>query len=316
MLASDWPVASSFVDLAGMRPRTATDVVDFGFELCRSQARPLAFLSIALALPLQVAIEGRALLADRSGCLSTRPGSCAPPVWPTVILAVLIAVAAAIGLAAGAVIVGEACLGRVPAWRRALLVATRRLPTLVGVLVLTIAGVGVGLAVFVIPGLVVAGVWSLAVPAVMLEDAGVVASLRRSSRLVSGQWGRVTGAVVLTGGLVVVLSTVVAGLFRLVILVPGARTATAGMVLAVTQRTLIAVVGLPPLAAVLAAIYTDARVRREGLDMQQAIDWLSLGQRSPGITPAAPTPFAPVPHGRGSVPGGSISGGFGIGVSR
>ena len=54
-----------------------------------------------------------------------------------------------------------------------------------------------------------AGRWALVAPVVELERAGSLAALRRSRRLVSGQWLKVTTLVVAGGGLVVLLGPLV-----------------------------------------------------------------------------------------------------------
>ncbi|MFL5944244.1 MAG: glycerophosphoryl diester phosphodiesterase membrane domain-containing protein [Gaiellaceae bacterium] len=64
--------------------------------------------------------------------------------------------------------------------------AGRRLGALVGVALLTGAGVGVGLLLLVVPGLVLFTRWSLAVPAVMIEGRSPRSALRRSAELVRG----------------------------------------------------------------------------------------------------------------------------------
>lgn len=64
--------------------------------------------------------------------------------------------------------------------------AWRKVWPLVGVALLTGLGVGLGLLLLVVPGIVFAVRWSLAVPVVMLEHASPRAAMRRSRELVRG----------------------------------------------------------------------------------------------------------------------------------
>ncbi len=64
--------------------------------------------------------------------------------------------------------------------------AWKRVGALLGVSLLTGVGVGIGLFLLVVPGLILFTRWSLAVPAVMLEDRPPRDAMRRSAELVKG----------------------------------------------------------------------------------------------------------------------------------
>lgn len=66
-----------------------------------------------------------------------------------------------------------------------------RLGTLLGATVLFALGVGLGLLLFVVPGLILMSRWALIVPLVMIEGLGARAAFRRSMELVRGQTGKV-----------------------------------------------------------------------------------------------------------------------------
>jgi hypothetical protein len=61
-----------------------------------------------------------------------------------------------------------------------------RTPTLVGVSLLMGLGIGVGLVLLVVPGLVLATRWAIAVPVAMLEQTTARGALRRSREIVRG----------------------------------------------------------------------------------------------------------------------------------
>jgi hypothetical protein len=59
-------------------------------------------------------------------------------------------------------------------------------------------GIGIGLLLLIVPGLVLLTIWLLIVPAIMLEDRGVLSSFGRSRELVQGHGWNVFGVIVLT----------------------------------------------------------------------------------------------------------------------
>jgi hypothetical protein len=197
--------------------------------------------------------------------------------------------------------VSDAVLGRRPGvvdvWNR----AKGRLLALLGVTLLVVLAVFGIAAVCVLPGIllavtggavvgavllilvgalaaVVLGCWVairflFAPPTVLLERSGVLASMRRSWRLVGGSWWRCFGIWLLAQLLASVLSGVLQ--FPLLILATvlgsgGAQSAVIALTIlaSVVARTLVA----PFSAAILALLYIDLRMRREGLDvrLQQA----------------------------------------------
>jgi hypothetical protein len=100
-----------------------------------------------------------------------------------------------------------------------------------------------------------AGRWALAVPVVELEDAGALAALRRSRRLVSGHWLKVASLVVAGGGLVLVLGPLIGALLILGTSAPfWLVNVIAGAIYAVA---------MPFVALTTAYLYFDCLVRDE-----------------------------------------------------
>lgn len=119
--------------------------------------------------------------------------------------------------------------------------------------------------------------WSLAGPALLLEEQGVLASLRRSMRLVRVSWWRVFGILFLTQIIIGFGSAIVSVPFSLASAVVAALQENPYGSLGLTLvQLLVAGIGqvisgavfLPFGAAVTALLYTDLRMRREGLDVQ------------------------------------------------
>jgi hypothetical protein len=86
-----------------------------------------------------------------------------------------------------------------------------RLGTVVAVSVIAGIAIAVGLVVFIVPGAWLITIWSVAVPAAVLEKTGVFESLGRSRSLVRGYGWTVFGVIVATY-LVDVVASIVLGL--------------------------------------------------------------------------------------------------------
>ena len=202
--------------------------------------------------------------------------------------------------------VGEAVLGRKPSlgetWRR-----TRRMvPRLVGlslillvpvlvVFALIIGGIvwafaenqaaigAVGIVLALAAGVAMAWLGvrlALATAALVLEDLGVIASLRRSFRLTGGLFWRTLGILLLANILMSVVQQVLSFAVQVVGMVAGFAAGTmvdpgAAEVVGVIVMVAVVVIGVllgsvlsqPFLAAVSALLYTDSRIRREGFDL-------------------------------------------------
>ena len=98
----------------------------------------------------------------------------------------------------------------------------------------------------------------LAAPAVVLEKAGVGAALRRSARLTQGVRARILGIAVLAQLITSLISS------ALMNLLPSSATVSS-TVIALAVQALIAAVTVPWTASVIALLYVDTRIRKEGL---------------------------------------------------
>ncbi|GAB3599258.1 hypothetical protein GCM10027446_30870 [Angustibacter peucedani] len=142
----------------------------------------------------------------------------------------------------------------------------------------------VALAAAVAVGLLLMVRFAFAAPALLLEDLGVLAALRRSWRLGRGSGWRVLGILLLTSIIAGVTSSLLQVPFSIVGALVQAAMSTAGTGEA-SSLTLAAVVGYavqnlgvvlsaavvsPFSAAVVSLLYIDLRIRREGLDVALA----------------------------------------------
>jgi hypothetical protein len=168
--------------------------------------------------------------------------------------------------------VHEALLGNKPDWRSSIQAAMERvsslvwLPLLIGLIF--IAGAAVGVALIGLLGAVndqlgaIAGLglfglfvyvfvsWSVAIPALMAENQRGLDALRRSQRLIKGQWLPTFGVYVVAFFLIIVISGILTAIFN-----PAARTGDEGLVLSTLSSVVSNVIFTPFQAALVGVVY-------------------------------------------------------------
>ncbi len=115
----------------------------------------------------------------------------------------------------------------------------------------------------------------LATPALMLERAGIVAALRRGWVLTTGAFWRVLGIYLLTMVLVSIVSGAISGSTSLILQLTGpdptgAMFSPAYLIGTTIAQIVAAALTTPFTAAVIALLYIDVRMRKEGLDLELA----------------------------------------------
>jgi hypothetical protein len=188
------------------------------------------------------------------------------------------------------VVVGKAVLGQQTGfgevWQRvrprlgALLGLTMIYPAIAVGAVLVVVGLALvapPLAVLAGLAMLPVGIWlyilfSLATPALMLEDATVRRAFGRSRRLVRGSWWRIFGITLLTGIIAAIVALIIGLPFQLI--GGGSDPARATKPLALTLTTIGGIIAgtltEPFAAGATVLLYTDQRMRREGLDIELA----------------------------------------------
>ncbi|MFG2426168.1 glycerophosphoryl diester phosphodiesterase membrane domain-containing protein [Streptomyces sp. NPDC048590] len=124
--------------------------------------------------------------------------------------------------------------------------------------------------------------FTLAAPALMLERQSVLAALRRSAKLVSGNWWRTFGILALTYLLVIVMTLIITIPFGAAAIaldgdglsgiLNGDTTSFGWPFLIVTGigEVIVSTLAYPFTAGVTALLYIDQRIRREALDLDLA----------------------------------------------
>lgn len=142
--------------------------------------------------------------------------------------------------------------------------------------------------------------FSLASPALMLEKQGIVKSISRSAKLVSGSWWRVFG--------IQLLATIIANVVASIVVLPftflaaaltgdgisGFLNGTGGLgwtflVVSGIGSVIGSMVTFPITAGVTVLLYIDQRIRREALDLDlaRAAGVQGYGSGTPGATPGS-----------------------------
>lgn len=273
-----------------LRPRLATEIVDAAFQLYRRHFPELVSLS-ALAFAPYVVIQLLLTGGD--------------PVEPTTAGAATSAIVLVFGWIIGSIMEAAVVAGvsnsylhgrpDVPAALRRTF--QRLFPVLLsvsakwvliglgfmgaitaGAITSAIIAVGAGstgqVGPGILTGILVAGVFLIAIPVglyffatyfavpatVILEGAGVIHGLKRSRDLSRGLKRRILGALGLSMLLFVIFQLILAALFALL---PGPR------IIGFLAEQVITIIAYPIIAVIATLLYYDARIRKEGFDIER-----------------------------------------------
>lgn len=135
----------------------------------------------------------------------------------------------------------------------------RRIVPIVAIAVITTVLVTVGMVLLIVPGIIIFLMICLGIPVLMVENPGVLGSLQRSRALTKGYRWNLFGIFLLAFVLVVIVNVVVTVPFALVL--PEAANMVVGLLLQLFTTVYLAVV--------LAVVYHDLRVAKEGVSTAQ-----------------------------------------------
>lgn len=167
------------------------------------------------------------------------------------------------------IVIGKAVLGKAIHFGEVWQELRSRLPALIGLTVVVTLIVAVGLLLFVIPGIWLGVLFSLATPALVLERGRVGNSLSRSRDLVSGSWWRVFGVLLVALLVTFVIGVIIQLPFELAI--DASNGLSMGeLLISELGGAVAATITAPFTASVMALLYIDQRMRKEGLDIELA----------------------------------------------
>ncbi len=259
-----------------LRPLSVGEILDVSIKICIAHWRTLLKAVLVVIVPVQ--IVSTLLTADVTASQFDLTTSSTQTPEETLeelnqylgglaISTVLQIAAVLLASAACFRAVAQSYLGEDSDWRSSLRYALRLTPSLLWLTLLYGLGVLVATLFFIAPGVWLFIAWAFAMPALLAEGVRGRAALGRSWGLVKGRWWRTFGVVALGFILASITSSVVQGLFLVGILVNNDND-----VLVVVLNGLAGVFGLlittPFQAALLAVVYFDLRVRKEGFDLE------------------------------------------------
>lgn len=139
--------------------------------------------------------------------------------------------------------------------------------SIVGVSILVSLGIFVGLILFIIPGIILALRWGVALPACVVENLGPLAAMRRSAALTKGHRWQIFGMFALIIVVALVALIVIGALVGMGLV--AAPESLGGLVLAGIVTVIVTAIITAYFNVVAAMIYHDLRVAKEGVGTEQ-----------------------------------------------
>lgn len=326
-----------------MRPLSFGEVLDVAIKIVTRNAPTLFKLVAVIVVPLQIlsalilASTSPELSGSQSMFTPSSPSDLtmtADDVWRsvagTVVLLIVNFIGGSLATAACYRAVGDAYLGGKPGWRESLRYGLRRLHSVAWItFLITLATVGIffagflGIAFVVALGggggaiaILVLGMlgliplvlwlyfaWSVAIPAMLTEDARGTKALGRSFRLVKGRWWPVFGILLVASVATGIIASILGIIPEIVLLGDLGNSELEALALRGLSTAIASILTTPFIAAVTVVLYFDLRVRKEGFDLQLLAQ--QIGVPSPEGIPAGVLPPPPQwgPYGYPPPPG-------------
>jgi len=270
-----------------MRPRRVGEILDAAIKLYLRNARTLMGLAATVVIPVQVVVAIVYLSTFNSGTdvpggsfnISLHPQPVQDPAARTgasLVAVVLGLFVSALVTAASVKAVSDAYLDRPPAIGVSLRFALRRVLAVIGCELLRVLGFVVGLILLIVPGIWIYGMWSVAVPALLVERTGPVSALGRSGRLVKGRWWPTAGVLIVATIMTGIVGAVLAALLFGVASLPSHPSLGLAVLVNALSGMISGIITQPFAATVTTILYYDLRVRHEAYDLHVMADQLGM----------------------------------------
>lgn len=324
-----------------LRPLSSGERIDASIKIYGRNLPAMAKAMLLVAVPTGalsalIALSEGSTTSGTTTTLAPTPAHNAVVLGGTAINEVVGLVATAIGTATVFWLIITAYLGQPATWRASLGVGVRRMGSVLWITVLSLVamfapaviiggGVAVPVAAHATPvgvtvalvlglGWVVFVVWfwvfsRLAIPCMFLEGVRGRAAITRSHRLVRGQWWSVFGTQVLASIIQWVFTAVVGGILLAVLL--SSQDQTTRLAASFAVDVVSSVLVLPFTSAVYVVLAIDAKVRKEGFDLEVLAGRFGTAPTATALSfmrPAAPAPYGWPPPGSYGVPAGPSGG--------
>jgi hypothetical protein len=251
-----------------LRPLDVADIFDGAFRIWWRQSWILFGIVLVVTVPFQALANLVQVLvipdAYEEGFAFGFDGG--PEFGPDAILAtaaagILLLISYAFEQAGCVRAVADAYVGRKPAWRKSLAFALRRGPSVFWLVVLESLLLMLAFLLLVAPAVWLGFAWSVAIPALVVEEIRGRRALGRSFRLVRGRWWRTAGVVLLGFILASFAGLVVTLPFNAIAIASAPDNLPVAFLAGTLAGTVGAVVSTPLLAAFTTLVYFDLRAR-------------------------------------------------------
>lgn len=274
------------MDPAGLRPLGVGEILDVAIKVYRSRFLDLVKVVAVAVSPVFLlgALVQLSASADDTDRVAGEATSISE-VWTFVagvfLVAVLGFVASQMASAASFRIVSGTYLDDNPTWRESLAFAASKLRSLLWLSLVMGFFLVLAFLALIIPGFYFAIAWTVATPVLLFEGLRGRKALGRSRELVRGRWWPTLAVIFLSTMFTAIVQSIFGGLFFAAVRDSDSDAAVA---LANAATNIAASVFTTPFtAAVIAVVYFDLRVRKEGFDLE-------LLARRVGVDPGEPPP--------------------------
>jgi hypothetical protein len=245
-------VAGGGLELA--RQRDLSALFSEALAVMRDHPGPVLVMSAAIVVPVELVVSGIGLERLTSGYRGQldRAEQAIPTILSFFVIAPLIA-------AAMIQMLREVSSGKGPSAPQCLQAALDAFAALFLAVLIMAAGVAIGIAALILPGIYLLIRWFFVAQCVVIEDKRGFDALARSGQLVRGNWWRVFGIVLLT--------QLLAAIPAILISVPMEAAAKSAdrEVLGLAGDMLASIATAPFVAIVTTLLFYDLRARREEL---------------------------------------------------
>ena len=261
---------------AGLRPLGIGEIIDVAIKIYRARFWVLV-KSVAVVVGPVFALSAIIRISIPSGdnlLVESEPGATPdfdfdqflPFIAGTLLIALVAFVASQVATGACFKAISGAYLEEDPDWRESLRFAQSKLGSLLWLSFLMAILLLPAILACVLPGVYLYVAWAVAAPVLLLEDRRGWSAMKRSRELVKGRFWPTLAVLLLVLILTAVVQAVFLGIFAGLVSVTGNEVARA-LADAIGQ-TLSSALTTPLSAAILAVLYFDLRVRKDGFDLE------------------------------------------------
>lgn len=259
-----------------LRPLRVGEILDVAIKVYTRNALTLWKIVALVVFPVNVlgAIVTLSTLPDEFFDPSVaQPGAFTEDdlmamVAAQIIVAVIALITVVIATGGCMKVVSDVYLGNKPSAGESLRFAGRRVHSLVWIGVLTFVLAAIGLIGLIVTGVWLWVSWTVAPAVLLLEGRKGFKALRRSFRLVKGRWWPVFGATLVAAILSSIVGGALGALTAPLIFTDSADDIVLSAVVETLVNTVSGILTTPFQAAIVAIIYFDLRVRKEGFDLE------------------------------------------------